>query len=193
MTAKKTTMNLWARLVAVLAIALLVPILHAPTADAAQFQTPTGRPGAVNLNGPMITGYDFQTRLANGTYFYSKSWEASGFTVGRSPGYAGAQDVVGIYALQRHINGRWTTWESRTYNGRVSGAGTLRFPQWAHYPTNQPNSRYGYRMIYVVGWFVAGTNQSVGSATVVPSTTNDNRCHTRFGLRCEAYWDGIVF
>lgn len=181
------------RLVAALAIALLVPLLHSPSASAAQIVQPSGRPGYVSLNGPMITGYDFQTRLANGTYFYSKSWEASGFTVGRSAAYNGVQDVVGIYALQRFVNGQWTTWTRREYSGRVSGTGTVNFPRWAYYPSNQPNSRYAYRFVYVIAWFVAGTTQRLGMETIVPSTTADNRCHTRFGLRCESYWDGIVF
>lgn len=186
-------MKTLARTIAVLVVALLLPLLHTTSADAAQYESVSGRPGSVTLQGAMVTGYDMSTRLANGTYFFSKSWEAGGFTVGRSPAYAGTQDVIGVYALQRFVNGTWTTWVSRTYNGRVSGNGTLRFPAWAHHPANVPNNRASYRVVYGVAWYVAGTTRHLSTVTIRPSTTADNRCHTRFGLRCDAYWDGIVF
>jgi hypothetical protein len=187
-------MKTLARIAAVLVVALLVPFLHTSPASAAQYAQLSGRPGSVSLNGPMLTGYDMRTRLSNGTYVFSKSWEASGFTVGRSPAYTGTQDVVGIYVLQRYINGTWTAWVSQNYSGRVSGTGTLRFPAWVHHPTNVPSYRQSYRVAYVVAWYVAGTSQNLATVTITPSTTADNRCHTVFGFfRCDAYWDGIVF
>ena len=51
------------RLIASLSLALLVPLLHMPAANAAKYQVSTGHLGAVSLNGPMLNGYDHQTRL----------------------------------------------------------------------------------------------------------------------------------
>lgn len=185
-------MNVLIRIVAALTFLLALTFAHPPTADAAQVYSPAGRPGPVNLNGPMVTGYDFQTRLADGRYLTTKSWEASGFSVGRSPAYNGSQDIVAVYALQRFVDGRWTTWVQRQYSGRTSG-GAITFPRWVYSPPTLQDRRYGYRVVYVLGWFVAGTNQHLGSESIIPSTTADNRCQMRFGTRCDAYWDGIVF
>ena len=187
-------MKILTRLVAALAITLLLALLHTASATAAAlFPGWTGRLGAVTLNGPMLTGYDLQTPLANGTSLTSKSWGASGFTVGSSPAYSGTQDVVVTYSLQRNINGQWTQWVQQDYRGRVTGAGTLLFPPWTYTPASLPINRFGYRFVYGITWFVVGTNNQLGSTWVVPNSTADNRCQIRFGTPCAVYWDGIVF
>ncbi|WP_183092722.1 hypothetical protein [Nocardioides stalactiti] len=179
------------RLVAILALVLL-PLLHTPSAGAAQIQTSSYRPGPVWVNTPMITGYDHQVRLANGYYMTTKSFELGGFVAGRSPAYAGAQDIYGFYVIQRYVGGRWEAWTWQEHSGR-SFSGNMSFPRWVFNPANQPNNRYAYRAVYVVSWYVAGTNRELGTVTIVPNRTADNQCVIRFGTRCGSYTDSIVF
>lgn len=186
-------MKIIARLVAVLSIVLLTAVLHAPDASAARIQTVSGRSGAVWTNGPMLTGYDHRVRLANGYYMTTRTWEAGSYTVGRSGSYAGTQDIVGVQMIQRYINGQWTTWTQRELSGRASGSGTVTFPRWAWYPANQPQNRFAYRTVFVIGWYIAGTTRELGAAVVFPNSTSDNRCVIAFNTPCNVYWDGIVF
>jgi hypothetical protein len=180
------------RLVAALALGLLLPLLHAPSASAAQVQSSTGQRGSVWVDAPMITGYDHRVRMASGYYLSTKSWEVGGFTAGRSPAYAGAQDIVGVYIIQRYVGGRWVGWTNTTYSGRTS-SGALTFPRWVYNPATLQDTRYAYRTVYFIAWMVAGTDRQIASATIMPNRVADNRCVMQFGTRCEAYWDGIVF
>lgn len=186
-------MKILTRLVAALAIALLLALLHTASATAAQYQGWIGQLGAVALNGPLLTVYDRQQPGLGGTYLTVKTWEASGFTVGSSPAYSGTQDVVVTYSLQRFINGQWTQWVKMDYGGRVTGAQTLRFPPWAYTIIPADTTRFPYRFVYGISWRVAGTTTILGTTGVGPNSTADHRCHIRFGTPCEVYWDGIVF
>ena len=142
---------------------------------------------------PCSTATTTRPDSADGRYLPYRTWQASGLTVGRSGAYAGMQDVVVIYYLQRIVNGSWVTWASQTYSGRMSGAGTVTFPRWVFNPSSQPSYRNSYRVVYGLAWAVAGSSQVLGNGVIVPSTTGDNRCVIAFGTPCQAYWDGIVF
>ena len=177
----------------VAALALLLALLPTAPTTAAQYQGSFGRLGAVTLNGPMLTGFDTQQPGLGGTYLTIKNWQASGFTVGSSPAYSGTQDVLVIYSLQRFINGQWTQWVKMDYSGRVTGAGTLRFPPWTYSIIPAFNTRFPYRVVYGLTWRIAGTTTTLGTTGVGPNSMADNVCRMRFGTPCQAYPDGISF
>ena len=180
-----------ARPLAVLVLTLLAVLLSPVRADAAQYSNTAGRIGSVSLHGPMIIGSDYRTNGLYGTSIWWKAWEAGSYTVTRSPSSTALQTVIGVSEIQRW-DGSWVTIQSRTYNGRVSGTGTLTFPSWTWTPTQQPWRRAGYRVVYHLAWRVTATNQLLAYTTVVPSTYADNRCRM-LSLGCSQYTDGINF
>jgi hypothetical protein len=178
---------------AVLVLVLLGSLLSTPRAEAAQFSGTAGRVGSVQLHGPMIIGSDYRINGIAYSSVWLKAWEAGSFSVGRSPSSTATQTVIGVIQIQRWT-GRWTTIQQRTYNGRVSGTGTLTFPAWTWAPDSQPQYRAGYRVIYDLAWRVTATNQLLAYTTVVPSTYADNRCRMiSTNLGCSSYTDGINF
>lgn len=189
--AQRISRRIIVRLVAVLALAFVVPLLHVESASAAQALAVSGRPGYVSLNGPMITGYDMATRLSNGTYFYSRSFETSGITVGRSSAYTGTQYVYVTYRLQDYSGG-WRTWQQRSYHGYVAANGTLSFPRWVYNPASVANNRAAYRFTIQISWYHPTTSQLLGQEVLIPNNYYDTKCQTQY-LRCNAYTDGIFF
>ena len=179
---------------AVAVIATLVTTLSAQPASAATTQSVTGRPGAVSLYGPMITGRDqivYNGYPGYGSY-YTRIFDIAGVSVGRSGAYAGTQRIYGAYLLQRYYDGAWrTVQQSTTWYSTVSGTNRLSFPAYTFTGGQQMLGSYGYRIAVVLTWQNTSTGAILGRERVVPSTTADTRCATRM-IGCRSYWDGIV-
>jgi hypothetical protein len=177
------------RLAVLVSAALMIPMLSSPPASAVAATNASGRPGAVTVTLPMITGYDLSIPSAGNP----RMWETKGMVVGRSAGSTGTQTVSARYVLQKSANGGWTNYfQSGDYSGTITGNGTLRFPSWTATPASQPINATGYRFVYHIVWSSTSTGAVLGAESVYPNRNGENACHT-IVRRCTAYYDGIVF
>ena len=158
--------------------------------------TPSGnQPGAVYLNGGMITGsehsyYDPGT----GTSYWNRVFYTYGSTISRSPATSGTQHLKVTYYLQSDQHGSWQALPIGfpTYTGTFAGGTTsLTTAAWGTEPPQPGNGRVNWRFVYVVEWSDAGGNL-IGFSTIVPSRPEDSVCQTRFRL-CTAYVGGLYF
>ncbi len=174
------------------AFAVLLSLVAAQPASAAVTQNVSGRPGAVYVNGPLITGRDVMYYNGYAGSYYTRTFATAGVSVSRSGAYAGAQRVTGRYTLQRWANGAWQNVQfSGTYSGTVSGTGRLTFPAMSFSNPPQYTGRFPYRIRVSLVWQNYYSGATLGAENVVPSTYADNRCATRF-ISCQSYTDSIV-
>lgn len=176
------------RVAAVLAAAVLVPLLSAQPASAVAATSVTGRPGPVTVTLPMLGAYEQVTPQAS-----MRQLATNGMVVGRSSAAAGSQLVSAQYVLQRSVNGRWVNLEfSPQYSGTISGTGTLRFPAWSKVPLVQDLRATGYRFVYNIVWASYTTGTAIAAEQVYSNRPGENLCYTRT-RRCTAYTDGVVY
>ena len=172
--------------------AVLLSLVTAQPASAAIAQNISGRPGAVSLNGPLITGRDIMYYNGYAGSYYTRTFSTAGVKVAPSRAYAGTQRVQGRYALQRWVNGGWQNVQfSGVYTGTVAGTGRLTIPAVSFSNPPQYIGRFAYRIRVSLVWTKASTGATIGMENVVSSNYSDNQCATRF-ISCQVYTDSIV-
>ncbi|MFB6823179.1 hypothetical protein ACFCXA_16520 [Streptomyces virginiae] len=101
---------------------------------------------------------------------------ATGAVAQRSPASAIAQDITGIYSLQRFSGGQWVPVWSKEYQGSFApGQATVQFPAVSVAPTA---GRGVYRFQFGFTWFASGTTTPLGSQLVISDSATDHQCVT---------------
>lgn len=175
-----------------LALAAVFATSAAP-ASAATYVGQAGQLGSVTLNGPMLNAYVVGRPGLGYSTFFSKNFNVGGFIVARSPS-SYSQVVVGAAYIQRWTGSTWVTVQSRNWSGTVSGNGGYRFPAWTWSPTQVPNNRYLYRVVFGIGWADSSSGRTLATTYIAPTTVADNLCSTpNPNLPCASYNYGVNF
>lgn len=159
-------------------LAVLLTLLAVSTtigADQAQAWTRAvsqGRPGSLNL--PYVRAYDEGQYTTYGPYL---AFSSARPTVYRSPATSGAQDVMGLYTIQRWNGSSWSNVTSqRTAAYRIpAGYSYVQLPGVSRAPSTQ---RGYFRVVWVFAWADARSGASLGSTSIVPAHSGDLRCAT---------------
>ncbi len=166
-------------------------LMIASPSSAAKISSYSGTPGAVSLNGAMITGFD--NRLGAPSYATYALYQTAGVTAGRSAASSQAQYVYTSYMLQTSNDGvNWVnSAQSPTYGATVSGSGRYAFPVWQTNTPSQNSFKAYYRFTTTVIWYEASTGRLLAWETIAPSTAGDARCSNRY-LSCVPYTNAIL-
>jgi hypothetical protein len=162
-----------------LALAILTALLPA-RADAAYLSASSGRLGSISLQGPRLAASDLARQMANGYYSYSKHFTAGALSVAPSPSSSGWQTVTVRSMVQRWDYSRWTTIAAREVSRYAGGSQWAGFPEWTWSPPTYLERRELYRVMQLVTWTDYSTGRLLAYTVVVPSTTADNACRTRW-------------
>ena len=176
----------WVRkLAAAAALAVALPVILTPPADALARRNLTGRPGTVTATLPMTAAYD-----GDGADGYPLVFQTNGMRVGRSPASARWQKVTVIYALQRHTEispgiRRWRNIaSSRRHTGYVHGTSKVTYTPWRT-EIPQAEEPLMYRFVYIVRWEVNATGRDLGSFILQSDKDGENACYTEV-RQCDA-------
>ncbi|MEV1066427.1 hypothetical protein [Streptomyces sp. NPDC050263] len=153
---------------------LLGALAAAPPAAAWRLDATIGQPGAVTLPQVSVSDIGFPPLPPTLTFD-----SAAGPVVQRSPAYAGAQNVVANYSVQRNTgNGAdgWVTVTPRRDIVRQIGAGEsqVRFPAVFIQPTTGSGN---YRIVFEFHW-ATDMNGYLGSQSWLPNEMSDHACVT---------------
>jgi hypothetical protein len=177
----------WVRkLAAAAALAVALPVILAPPADALGGYSVTGRTATVTVWLPM-TGAS-EGAAADG---YPPVFITNGMRTGRSPASTRWQKVTVIYALQRYTDGAWHNIASSPRSpGYVHGTSKVTFTR-ASLEIPQPDAPHAYRFVYIVRWEVSATGRKLGSVIIYPNQSDENACYTQV-RQCDAYFNRVV-
>ena len=178
----------WARkLATAAALAVALPLILGPPADALGGKSVTGRPATVWVWLPMTAAYEGDAEDG-----YPRIFQTNGMRTGRSPASTRWQKVTVIYALQRYSSGAWHNIASSRRNpGYVHGTSKVTYTSWTLEPFSQPAAAYAYRFVYIVRWEVNATGRKLGSVTIYPNQSDENACYTQ-ERQCDAYFNRVV-
>jgi hypothetical protein len=186
-TGTKQSKTGWARkLATAAALAVALPVILGPPADALGGYSVTGRPATVLVWLPMIGASEGDA--ADG---YPPVFITNGMRTGRSPASTRWQKVTVIYALQRYSNGAWHNIASSRRNpGYVHGTSKVTFSR-ASLRIPQPAAPRAYRFVYIVRWEVNATGRRLGSVIIYPNRSDETACYTQ-ERPCNAYFNRVV-
>jgi hypothetical protein len=184
----------WVRkLAAAAALAVALPVILTPPADALARRNLTGRPGTVTGSLPMTAAYD-----GNGADGQPPVFQTNGMRTGRSPASTRWQRVTVIYVLQQYSDHgeapgfrRWhNIASSRRSPGYVHGTSKVTYTPWRT-ELPHPEEPLLYRFVYIVRWEVNATGRKLGSFILQPDKTDENACYTQV-RQCSAAPAGVI-
>jgi hypothetical protein len=158
-------------------------VLGSASSASAALITTGGFAAPVHVNGTLLMAAETDTKSASGQDVVTMSIDSGGLTVGASAVTSEDQTVAVDYFLQQRDGLMWTTVQTKTFHGTVSGSGLVSFvPASFVAPLGQPHL---YRVRYDIYWVDPDTGQTLTRGNV-QATDGDSVCTTPHRMFCEA-------